>query len=236
MMVRIGNFLFRYRNGLFPIAFVILLTDQSRMWSNDLAAALAGFIIAMSGQIMRALTIGLVYIIRGGKNRNLYAEALVTQGIFAHCRNPLYLGNLLIITGVAIAGNSILFLIIGLPFFFFAYLSIIAAEENYLENKFGPEFISYCKRVNRLIPNLSGIRNTFQGTEFKWKRLISKDYGTIFYWSAGIICIMGKNVWLHAGYYADCKIMKALGVVLVLLMLLYAFARYMKKSGRLREN
>ena len=236
MMVRIGNFLFRYRNGLFPIAFVILLTDQSRMWSNDLAAALAGFIIAMSGQIMRALTIGLVYIVRGGRKRSLYADALVTQGIFAHCRNPLYLGNLLIVAGVAVAANSILFLTVGLPFFIFAYLSIIAAEENFMETRFGPEYAAYCKRVNRLIPNLSGIGKTLQGTRFRWKRLISADYGTIFYWSAGIVCILGKNVLLHNGYDAGRESLRALGVSLLLLTLLYAIARYMKKSGRLREN
>jgi protein-S-isoprenylcysteine O-methyltransferase Ste14 len=233
MMVKIGNFLFRYRNALFPCAYGVLLFDQSRMWDNDLVVALIGFIVAMSGQVLRAVAIGLVYIIRGGRKRNLYAEALVTQGIFAHCRNPLYLGNLLIIAGVGIAANSTLFLAICLPFFLFAYLSIIAAEENYLEGKFGLEYIDYCKRVNRIIPDFSGIRNTLQGTEFKWKRLISADYGTIFYWSAGIICILGKNVWLHRGYDTGRQIISALGVFLVLLTFAYATARYLKKSGRL---
>ncbi len=233
MMVKIGNFLFHYRNGLFPLAFCVILLDQSRMWNNDLMAAMIGFIVAMSGQVMRALAIGLVYIKRGGMNRRLYAESLVTQGIFAHSRNPLYLGNFLIITGVAIASNSILFLTIGLPFFLFAYLCIIAAEENFLEGKFGPEYCEYCKRVNRIIPDFSGIRDTLQGTRFIWKRLISADYGTIFYWSAGIVCILGKNVWLHAGYDAGRQTISVLGVILGILVFSYATARYMKKSGKL---
>jgi protein-S-isoprenylcysteine O-methyltransferase Ste14 len=233
MMVKIGNFLFRYRNGLFPLAYGLLVFDQSRMWNNDLAAALTGFIVAMSGQVLRALAIGLVYIIRGGRNRKLYAENLVSQGIFAHCRNPLYLGNFLIIAGVAIAANSILFLAIGLPFFLFAYVSLIAAEENFLQAKFGREYVEYCKRVNRIIPDFSGFRNTLQETEFKWKRLISADYGTIFYWSAGIICLLGKNVWLHAGYDAGRQIISVMGALLVLLIFAYAAARYLKKSGKL---
>jgi protein-S-isoprenylcysteine O-methyltransferase Ste14 len=233
MMVKIGNFLFRYRNGLFPLAYGLLVFDQSRMWNNDLAAALTGFIVAMSGQVLRALAIGLVYIIRGGRNRKLYAENLVTQGIFAHCRNPLYLGNFLIIAGVAIAANSTLFLAIGLPFFLFAYVSLIAAEENFLKAKFGREYVEYCKRVNRIIPDFSGFRNTLQETEFKWKRLISADYGTIFYWSAGIICLLGKNVWLHAGYDAGRQIISVMGALLVLLIFAYAAARYLKKSGKL---
>lgn len=233
MMVKVGNFLFRYRNGLFPLAFGVLLFDQSMMWNNDLVAALIGFIVALSGQVLRALAIGLVYVIRGGKNRTVYAEKLVTQGMFAHCRNPLYLGNLLIIAGVAIAANSILFLAIGLPLFLFAYLCIIAAEENFLEGKFGLEFIEYCKRVNRIIPDFSGFGNTLQGTKFVWKRVISADYGTIFYWSAGIIFILGQNVWLNLGYDAGRQIISALVVLIVLLIFAYATARYMKKSGKL---
>jgi protein-S-isoprenylcysteine O-methyltransferase Ste14 len=233
MMVKVGNFLFRYRNGLFPLAFGMLIFDQSRMWNNDLAAALAGFCVALSGEVLRALAIGLVYVIRGGKNRTVYAEKLVTQGMFAHSRNPLYLGNLLIIAGVAIAANSIFFLTIGLPFFLFAYLAIIAAEENYLEGKFGQEFVEYRTRVNRIMPDFSGFRETLQGTEFKWKRLVSADYGTIFYWAAGIICILGKNVWLHTGYDTGSEIITALGVLLVLLIFAYFTARYMKKSGKL---
>jgi protein-S-isoprenylcysteine O-methyltransferase Ste14 len=233
MMVKIGNFFFRYRNGLFPLAFGALIFDQSRMWDNDLAAALIGFLVALSGQVLRALTIGLVYIVRGGRNRNVYADRLVTQGMFAHSRNPLYLGNLLIIAGVAIAANSTLFLCIGLPFFLFAYRCIIAAEENYLENKFGQEFVEYCQRVNRFIPDFSGFRNTLEETEFQWKRLISADYGTIFYWVAGIICVFGQNVWLRPDSDTNWQIISVLGSLIVVLILAYATARYMKKSGRL---
>lgn len=233
MMVKIGNFLFRYRNALFPLAYCLLLIDQSRIWNNDLAAALIGLVVALSGQVMRALAIGLVYIIRGGRNRKLYAEGLVTRGIFAHCRNPLYLGNFLIIAGVAIAANSILFLAVGLPLFLFAYLCIIAAEENFLQGKFGQEYAEYCNRVNRIIPDFSGIGNTFQETEFMWKRLISADYGTFFYWSAGIVCIFGKNVWLHTGFEAARQTISTLGLLLLLLASAYAAARYLKKSGKL---
>ena len=45
------------------------------------------------------LTIGYEYIVRGGRQGKVYAEDLVQGGVFAHSRNPLYLGNLLIIVG-----------------------------------------------------------------------------------------------------------------------------------------
>lgn len=233
MMVNVGNFLFRYRNGLFPLVYGVLLVDQSRMWNDDLVAALIGFIVAMTGQILRALAIGLVYVIRGGRNRHVYAEKLITQGMFAHSRNPLYLGNLLIITGVGIAANSIVFLAIGMPLFLVAYLCIIAAEEDYLSRNFGSEYVEYCNRVNRLIPDFTGFRDTIQGTKFIWKRFVSADYGTVFYWSAGMIGILGKNVWQHSGNSTGRLLISGLGFSLVILMIAYATARYMKKSGKL---
>ena len=52
------------------------------------------------------LVIGLVYITRGGQNRQVWANSLVDTGMFAHCRNPLYLANLLLILGLAIVHNG----------------------------------------------------------------------------------------------------------------------------------
>ena len=138
-MVKIGNFFFRYRNALFPLVFVLLFLEGTwpvcdsklvEMWE-----IVIGIIVALSGQILRVLTIGLAYIKRGGKKKQVYAEKLVQNGIFAHCRNPLYLGNLLILIGVGIAANSLPFVLFGIPFFLFAYLAIIHAEENYLGKK-----------------------------------------------------------------------------------------------------
>src|SRR5205814_7404454 len=102
--------------------------------------ASTGFLVASAGQMLRAATIGLEYIIRGGRKRQVYAEKLVQGGVFAHCRNPLYLGNFVILLGVGLASNSVLFLCIAIPFFAFAYWALIAAEENYLRNKAEHEF------------------------------------------------------------------------------------------------
>ena len=81
MMVRIGNFLFHYRNGLFPLAFVLLLVPGRRIFASDLMAAGVGVAVALVGQILRAVTIGLAYIKRGGKDRQVYAETLVVEEV-----------------------------------------------------------------------------------------------------------------------------------------------------------
>ena len=229
-MVRIGNFLFHYRNGLFPLAFVMLVWKYRPIFESDLVAAGVGFAVAMTGQALRALTIGLAYIIRGGRKRQVYAEELVTTGVFSHCRNPLYDGNLLVIAGLGLASNSLFFMAVGVPLFLFAYRAIVAAEENFLRQKFGPQFDDYCARVNRFLPNLSGITQTARSMEFKWRRLLIKEYGSTFAWTAGMLLLVMKNLWMSGNYPMHSPVMIGLVAGLVLLILAYILARFFKKT------
>ncbi|NNE77219.1 MAG: isoprenylcysteine carboxylmethyltransferase family protein, partial [Pricia sp.] len=92
MMVKIGNFFFRTRNYLFPVFYVFLFLPFPRISEKYLPVFFIGLSIAVLGQLARMLTIGLVYIVRGGRNKRIYAEGLVTDGLFSHCRNPMYVG------------------------------------------------------------------------------------------------------------------------------------------------
>jgi protein-S-isoprenylcysteine O-methyltransferase Ste14 len=235
MIVRIGHFLFRYRNGLFPLAYLVLFLKSPRLLASPLLAALAGVLVAGSGQLLRAVTIGSDYIPRGGKNRQVHAKYLVQNGIYAHCRNPLYLGNLLILLGLGLASNSVLFLGLVFPLFPFAYRAIIAAEEEYLRDKFGDEFTGYCTRVNRLIPRLSGLRQSLADTTFSWRRFISAEYGPTYIWLAAMVLVLLKNLWLAGDYRSSSPLVQALWTALVLVTLAYGVARYLKKTGRLKE-
>ena len=240
MMVKIGTFFFRYRNALFPLVFVLLFFE--RRWPVydsevvEMWEIVIGIIVALSGQILRALTIGLAYIKRGGKKKQVYAEKLVQNGIFAHCRNPLYLGNLLILFGVGIASNSLSFVLFGIPFFLFAYLAIIHAEENFLGEKFGQEFKDYCKRVNRIIPNFSGIGNTIKGMEFNLKRLIVKEYDTPFVWITGLTFLIMKDTYLDCGYDASRYTLWSMSLLILVVTCAFFTAWYLKKYKLLRSN
>lgn len=232
-MVRIGNFFFHYRNGLFPLLYILIFLNGPVAFPDHRLAFLIGVCVALFGQILRGVTVGLDYIVRGGRNRQVYADRLVHGGLFAHCRNPLYVGNYLILVGVGIASNSLLFLAIGLPFFLFAYWAIIAAEEAFLRGKFGADFTEYCRRVNRLLPNFSGLSKTLEGMHFNWRRLISAEYGSAYIWLAAIILASLKNLWFGGGYDIHKLPVQALWFSLVLVSLAYAFARYLKKRGML---
>ena len=113
----------------------------------------------------------------------------MTGGMFAHCRNPLYVGNYLVLVGLGVASCSALFLIVALPFFAFAYLAITLAEENYLRKHFGAEFDEYCARVNRYLPRLSGFSETLNGMHYNWRRLLTAEYGSTYSWMAAMTLV-----------------------------------------------
>ena len=77
---------------------------------------------------------------------------LVTDGIYAWMRNPLYTGWMFIIIGVALCFGNLWLLV--LPFIFWALMAIMLkpTEEKWLRNLYGTEYDAYCKRVNRTWP------------------------------------------------------------------------------------
>ena len=82
-------------------------------------------------------------------------QELTTTGPYAHTRNPLYLGSMLMAAGFAVALMSWpvgLVLAIG---FLVIYVPVIASEERFLRATF-PAFDEYCRRVPRLIPRFGG--------------------------------------------------------------------------------
>src|SRR5689334_17580921 len=137
---------------MFPVACLPLFLPGPEPFEDTWLATLLGALVALLGQLVRGITIGFRYVIRGGRGRRVYAEDLVTDGVYAHVRNPMYVGNLLIVAGVAIAANSWPTLLIGIPLAVFMYVCIVAAEEQYLRGRFGEAFDAYCHDVPRWLP------------------------------------------------------------------------------------
>lgn len=183
--------------------------------------------------MLRFATIGLAYINRGGKDKKVYASQLVTGGIFSHCRNPLYIGNILKLAGIGILSNSLLYVALFIPAFLFIYQAIVLAEENYLSSKFGQEFDAYCRSTNRWIPRFSGLVETFNSMDYRWQRPLVKENASVYVWLVGIVLILllkypeltGDNALLRN---------QLLMIVLPLLTVIYLGIRYLKKSGKLQ--
>ena len=234
MMVRFGNFLFRYRNGLFPLAYAFIFAKTTLLFPDFRLAALIGLIVALTGQGLRFATIGLDYIVRGGRNRQVYADNLVTGGLFSHCRNPLYVGNYLILAGVGIASCSAVFVFVILPFMALAYWAITAAEENFLRNKFGTDFDAYCERVNRFWFRPAGLGATLHGMTFHWARVVVKEYGTTFTWTMGFLLVVMQNAWLSEKEVFSTPLAISIWVALGFIIVAYLVARFLKKREIIR--
>ena len=162
-LVEIGNLCFKHRGVLLPIAVLLLFVPSPRLSQDPAWIGVVGLVVAVIGQVIRIATIGLAYIIRGGKDHRVYAEELVTTGMYAHSRNPMYLANLFLLVGLALASNSWVFVLVGVSLAVTMHAAIIAAEEDYLRSTFGAEVERYCARVPRIFPRLEGILKTSSG-------------------------------------------------------------------------
>lgn len=230
MIVTIGNFLFRTRNALFPLLYLTLFLSEQRVSEAAVAMLIAGAAIALLGQGIRVLTVGLDYIVRGGRQRKVYADSLVQTGLFAHCRNPLYLGNLLMIIGFGVAANNPWYLGIAMPLFFFGYACIIAAEERYLLGRFGESYRDYCTRTPRLLPRLAGLGQTLRTFAFNWRRVVVKEYTTLCMTLLVLVLLASRAL------HADARGWLVSGGLIILILLACLAVRILKKSGRLNAG
>ena len=236
--IAIGNFFFRYRNALFPLIFVFAsLLLRPRLMFGSLAAdrilGLTGVALALIGEAVRLITIGFEYIHRGGRDGKVYAGRLVRGGMYGITRNPMYVGNGLIAIGMVIYLGSPIGYLILIPFFLFVYQAIIAAEEAYLRNKFGAEFVDYETAVNRIIPAIGSARAAFAGMGFDWRRSIKKDFGTVAGLTIGIALVpLWRSYFLYDSAETGRAAIRAVWFVLTITTVHLVMLR-LKRSKRL---
>lgn len=237
-MIAIGNFFFKYRNFLFIFLYLALFIKSPQIFTERafgpdyyLYPLVIGLFVTIAGQLIRGIAISLAYIVRGGLNKKVHADELVTEGFFNHGRNPLYVGNILMLVGVGILINSLIFMVIFIPVFLFIYQAIVLAEENFLRQKFGAQFDAYCARVNRWWINFNGLGKTMRSMAFNGKRWLIKEYNTQTVWLLGIVIIL---LFYYPQLTGGDEILRNnIGITaLVLLAAYYGTIRYLKKSGR----
>lgn len=240
VLVSYGNFLFHHRNTIFPVVLLALFIAFRPEYPRgserlDHILDVVGILVALAGQALRIAVIGYVYIIRGGRDQRLYAEDLVTQGFFAHSRNPLYLGNFLVLVGLFLIYNHPWVYALGIGFFGSAYVAIVAAEEAYLRGKFDDAYRVYAHDVPRWFPRLRGLRYSVAGMRFNWRRVLLKEYGSTYAWTAGAIALLAAETLAYHSYAERAEYLNVLWMALAVLTIGWGTTRYLKKSRRLRE-
>ena len=98
------------------------------------------------------ITLWLRAVIIDKLDTHIIKNELVTTGVYAYVRNPVYSAFMFVCTGVLlIYGNLILLL---LPIIYWGFMTVLmkSTEEKWLEDLYGQEYIQYLQRVNRCIP------------------------------------------------------------------------------------
>ena len=77
------------------------------------------------------------------------STALVTTGSYRVSRNPMYLGMVVILTGVALLFGTLSPWLPIPAFALFIQANFITGEERFLEEIFGQQYLAYKRRVRR---------------------------------------------------------------------------------------
>ena len=182
-----GNWLFRWRSYM-PLLFIPVLLlalpqaayfeRQAGQWAANCWAALCLF-ISFAGLGVRIVTIGYAPRRTSGRNtREQKAETLNTTGMYSLVRHPLYVGNCLMILGVALAAEVWWFAGLVSLVLWLYYERIIFAEEEFLRGKFGADFLAWALRTPAFLPRFENWQPAH--LPFSVKTVLKREYSGFF--------------------------------------------------------
>jgi len=136
---------FRYNEVARQSLAVILILIYALTSRAGVVTAVLGMSAAVLGVLVRFYASGYIM-----KNREL-----AQSGPYALMRHPLYTGNILLVTGFAIANASLWAIPAALAFFWFYYPPAIEYEDRKLDGIFGQAWRDWAAQTPALWPNLS---------------------------------------------------------------------------------
>ncbi|MBP6786157.1 MAG: isoprenylcysteine carboxylmethyltransferase family protein [Candidatus Promineofilum sp.] len=138
-----------YFYTIFAAAFDLPLISTQRFWRSDAVAWLGVFLCAVGLLCLLWSLISFGRSFRVGID-NERPDKLVTTGVFAHSRNPIYVGFIAVLLGQLLVFPNwipLIYLVAG------AWLinRQVVREEAFLRQQYGAEYEAYCRRVRRYV-------------------------------------------------------------------------------------
>ena len=178
---RNGSWLFRRRSYLPLVAIPIFLAflpsftylgathASNELWQMFCLA------ISFMGLAVRILTVGRAPLGTSGRNtREQVANTLTTTGIYSVVRHPLYLGNYLILFGMALWPHNWWLAVLTSCIFMLYYERIMLAEEVFLRERFGDAFETWAAATPAFLPRLRGWKPS--AGSFCWRTVLQREY------------------------------------------------------------
>ena len=97
------------------------------------------------------ITLWLKAVIIDRLDAHIIKNELVTTGVYAYVRNPVYSAFMFVCTGVLLIYGNLVLLV--LPIIYWGFMTVLMklTEEKWLENLYGKEYVQYRQSVNRCI-------------------------------------------------------------------------------------
>jgi len=220
-LARDGEFLFRWRSYLPLLLLPVLVMAMPESvqveralgdtWSAIWTVLCVG--VAFSGIAIRVATVGFVPFGTSGRNtQEQRADYLNTTGLYSIVRNPLYLGNFMGLIGL-VAAQRVWWLAIIATLAYWLYIErIVAAEEAFLERKYGGRFVGWASKTPAFLPRFRNWRSS--ELPFSLRTVLRREYNGLaalgiafFALSAAkdlVVEGMPMNIWIcdDAGFIA----------------------------------
>lgn len=180
----------------FSVMLIALFPDKFLRFNDgrlDSLASIMGVALLLCGILLRISS-------RGYKSEHSSGGMfLVRGGPYALVRNPMYLGILLIGSGVILACFKWWVLLIFLIILGIRYLTLVFKEEKILSSAFGKEYADYCARTPRLFPRIAGLLNKdasrYLPLKLKW---VKKEANSIIPIILAVLALRGW-AWERSG-------------------------------------
>ncbi len=201
---RSGAWLFQRRSYVPPLLLIgVAVAASERPGRDDIPGleapvALAGLAVALVGLVIRAVVVGSAPGGTSGKNRGAQiATTLSTTGLYSVVRHPLYLGNLCLWLGPAIATGTWWGGVIVALVFSLYYERIMYAEEAFLGRAFGAEYQAWATVTPAFLPALSRWRRA--ALPFSFRTVLRQEYYALFSTVTMFVVLELVTVWLESG-------------------------------------
>jgi protein-S-isoprenylcysteine O-methyltransferase Ste14 len=186
LSAQIGAVLFRHR-GWLPLLFLgipLVMPGSTSPFRWEVGLALIAI-----GEAVRLAGVAAAGTVTRRRSRNV--QRLVTYGIFAWVRNPLYIGNFLIWLGFVTISGVLWFLPFAVLLFAVEYELIVRYEEGVLESIFGREYLDYKNETPRWIPRPP--RGEQVPGEYHWAEAFKSEISTFLQYAVLILAFLIKS-------------------------------------------
>jgi protein-S-isoprenylcysteine O-methyltransferase Ste14 len=188
MLTRVGGWLFRHRTVIpLPIALAIIVIPPT---SSSVGFVLLGIAMVVLGECLRLSAVRHIGTI--SRTRTDRLGPLIASGPFGWVRNPLYIGNIALWVGLALAARLPW---IALPIALLLaleYHAIVRWEEGLLTGRLGQPYRDYLTAVPRWLPRPPRTQNRPVPPAFSWRDTLFSERGTLIAIAVAFLLLLVK--------------------------------------------